>query len=560
MNPGCDVSPKPHIGKETNFTPLLIQSRCMVTELSRWIPFLAPPLLGALIGYLTNYIAIRMLFRPLRPWSFLRIRLPLTPGIIPAKREELAKRMGQMVGSHLLTADDVGQVLRQSRFRLELQYAVNEKLSTFLDRELGSVQSLVPVNYRDRFRDLINILRWRAVGLVMDYVASPEFERGFREYLRQTADNLLSRDLESFLTPERYAAMHGHLEDRFRAFLAAPETANMVARFIETQIDNLFQSSRPIRDWLPEDLIDVLLLQIEKEMPQLLERFGGLLYDPEFRQRLVIKTQEAIEGFLDSLGGLAGLLSGFINMEQLYAKIPDFLDRTGEELARWLREERTQRQVAIMVRERLETVIDRPLGSYLEKLPYEKVTSIRRFIRDRSISLVQSQRSADLLLTATEKTVQNLKDRSFQSLFDQILPEDGLGQIKNVFEEYLLTRLRSNEARDALDRVLKEHLDLWLLQRPVGRLASRLPADARTELEEGLCHLVEELLQREVPPLIDTLDVASMVEAKVNQLDILQVEDLLMGIMKEQFKYINLFGALLGFLIGLVNLLIWQFA
>ena len=87
-----------------------------------------------------------------------------------------------------------------------------------------------------------------------------------------------------------------------------------------------------------------------------------------------------------------------------------------------------------------------------------------------------------------------------------------------------------------------------------------MPADARAELEEGFCHLVEELLQREVPPLIDTLDVASMVEAKVNQLDILQVEDLLMGIMKEQFKYINLFGALLGFLIGLVNLLVWQFA
>jgi hypothetical protein len=29
-----------------------------------------------------------------------------------------------------------------------------------------------------------------------------------------------------------------------------------------------------------------------------------------------------------------------------------------------------------------------------------------------------------------------------------------------------------------------------------------------------------------------------------------------MSIMQEQFKYINLFGALLGFLIGLLNLLV----
>ena len=70
---------------------------------------------------------------------------------------------------------------------------------------------------------------------------------------------------------------------------------------------------------------------------------------------------------------------------------------------------------------------------------------------------------------------------------------------------------------------------------------------------------IGEVLQKEVPPLIETLNVARMVEEKVNRLDILKVEGLLMGIMKEQFKYINLFGALLGFLIGLINLLVLHF-
>ncbi|MDI6793986.1 MAG: DUF445 family protein [bacterium] len=59
-----------------------------------------------------------------------------------------------------------------------------------------------------------------------------------------------------------------------------------------------------------------------------------------------------------------------------------------------------------------------------------------------------------------------------------------------------------------------------------------------------------------MPPLLETLNVRRIVEEKVNSLDILKVESLLMGIMKEQFKYINWFGALLGFLIGLINLVI----
>ena len=55
---------------------------------------------------------------------------------------------------------------------------------------------------------------------------------------------------------------------------------------------------------------------------------------------------------------------------------------------------------------------------------------------------------------------------------------------------------------------------------------------------------------------METLNIARMVEEKVNGLDLLEVEGLLMGIMKEQFKYINLFGGLLGFIIGLLNLLV----
>ncbi|MBN2706176.1 MAG: DUF445 family protein, partial [Deltaproteobacteria bacterium] len=42
-----------------------------------WLPFVMPPLFGAVIGYFTNYLAIRMLFRPLRKKYILGLPLPL---------------------------------------------------------------------------------------------------------------------------------------------------------------------------------------------------------------------------------------------------------------------------------------------------------------------------------------------------------------------------------------------------------------------------------------------------------------------------------------------------
>ncbi len=525
-----------------------------------WLPWLMPPLLGALIGYVTNYIAIRMLFRPLHPWRLFGLRLPLTPGIIPAKRGELAQRMGQMVGSHLLTADDVRQALEKPAFNRELKGAVNDKLKSFLDRELGPLETLVPDNYQRRFRELVTTMRAKAVMAVTGYLDSDAFETQLRNFIREKGDALLARDLESFLTPARYQEVQSHLDTRLTTILHAPETASNVERFVDERLERLLQSDRSLRDLLPGDLVEVLLQQVEREVPPLLERFGGLLYDPDFRQRLVERARQGIDAFLDSLGGLAGLLSGFVNLDQIYNRIPEFLDKAGEEISHWLREDKTQQQVAVMLRERLEGILDKPLSRFLEKAPYEKVAGARRFLSERSVEAIQSRRTAEVLLGFAEKGLQRIKDRSFRSLLDQNLPAEGVNRMQDELGDQLLKLARSSEAATAIDAVIKDKLEDWLFQCPLGRLSERLPTDVLEELEEGLYRQVGEVLQKEVPPLIETLNISRMVEEKVNQLDILQVEDLLMGIMKEQFKYINLFGAVLGFLIGLINLAVWWMA
>jgi uncharacterized membrane protein YheB (UPF0754 family) len=527
-----------------------------MTGIEQFLPYLLPPLLGAFIGYVTNYIAIRMLFRPLKPWHLFGVRLPLTPGIIPAKRGELAVRMGAMVGSHLLTSDDVGRTLEKEGFRRELRGVVDEKLGAFLDRELGPLATLVPAEFRGRFRELTDLLRWKVCKALFTYLDSPEFEERLRGYLQRKGDELLARDLESFLTPERYEALRGHLEGRIGDFLRSAEVARAVAGFVDARTEQWLSSERTIRALLPADLVEVILAHLEKEVPPLLEKFGGMLYDPEFRERLVAKGKEGIEAFLDSLGGLSGLLAGFINIDKIYGRIPEFLDKAGDELARWLREEKTQAQVSVMLRERIDALLDRPLSVYLEKVPYEKVAGVRRFVRERAVAAVQGRRAVETALALVEGGIGGLKDRSFASLLTKALPEGGTERLRTLLFQRLLATLRAPGARQSLERLVAEKTERWLFSVSLGKLAARLPADVREELEEGVCRLLGEILKKEVPPLVETLNVARMVEDKVNTLDILEVEGLLMGIMQEQFKYINIFGALLGALIGLLNLVL----
>lgn len=524
----------------------------------QYLPYLIPPLLGGVIGYVTNYIAIRMLFRPLRAWRILGIRVPLTPGIIPGKRDELAVRMGEMVGEHLLTADDVGQAFAKDSIQRELRLTVTDKLGSFLDRELGSLESLVPSHFRPRFREIIGLFQAKIVKLIFDYLQSEQFEQKLRDYLQQQAEQLLARDLASFLTPEQYQAAQKHLDDKYSKFFQSPRTAGMVGDYVNHKTGKLLATDLPLRDLLPADLVELLLVQLEKEMPPLVEKFGGMLYDPTFRARMVKKGKQSIDSFLDSLGGLAGILSGFMDLDKIYDRIPEFLDKAGDEVADWLKDEKTQQQLAKLMRERVDSWLDRSLASYVEKMPYEKIEGVRQFIKDQVVDTIQSRKTIDTALILTESAVDHLKDRPFAELLNRALPENGLQHGQEQLADKLLETIRSPQARAALEKILIEQSNQWLYHKPLGLLSARMPGDLRQEIESGTCQLIEEMLKKEAPRLVETLNVQRMVEEKVNGLDLLQVEDLLMGIMKEQFKYINIFGGLLGFLIGFMNIFAFQ--
>jgi uncharacterized membrane protein YheB (UPF0754 family) len=525
---------------------------------TEFLPYLIPPILGGFIGYVTNYVAIRMLFRPLHPWRLFGIRLPLTPGVIPSQRHELARRMGEMVGSHLLTTGDVVQTLEGEAFRRELKIAVSDKLTGFLDRDIGLVKELIPTPFSSRFDELIERLSEKLAVACRDYLNSESFEIQFDQFVRAKLNELLAYDLESCLKPEQYDRLRHHLDNRLTALCNSSALAESVGAFVDERTDRLLRSDQPMRKLLPEDLVDALLSQLEKEVPPLLEKFGGMLYDPDFRLRLLEKIQSAIRNFLDSLGGLTGLLSGFLNMNKLDEKIPAMLDQASEEIALWLREEKTQAEVAALLRERITTFLDRPLADIVDRLSYEKVDGIRCFLKTQAIALIQSRRTVEALLGLCDRSIQATKDQSFGDLLDQILHEGGRERAIGEISTRLLSLLREPGSVAMLIAAINTPL-LGLLERPIGKLSARFPADLCEELNEGVYRQVSELLRREVPPLLTALNVRQMVEDKVNKLDILQVEDLLLGVMKEQFAYINLFGALLGFLIGLGNLVLLSY-
>ncbi|WP_225073122.1 DUF445 family protein [Desulfuromonas sp. CSMB_57] len=528
----------------------------MTPALVRVLSWLAPPLLGAIIGYVTNTIAIRMLFRPLRPWYIWKWRLPLTPGIIPSKRGELAMRIGEMVGSHLVTGEEVGRALERDAFRRELRMAVADRLDALLHRELGPAAELVPERFRVRFDELAERLRWQLSRELFLYLESPVFAQRLRCWLQERGERLLSRDVAGLLPPQQRLLVENHLRRLAKEWIQSAATGRAAAHMLDEQLSQWLDSDASLRDWLPAELVAGLLDRLEAELPALLERLVAMLQQPEIREGLLRRAQEAIQKFIASLGGLSGLVSSFLKPETISRHLPGLLDRGAEQLSAFLAEEQTRQQIAELLRQRLEGLLDRPVRDLLARVPYGRIARVKRALRARVVVLVRGDAGGRLADAVLDQLLTSVRGRTLGELLAAGLPEGGLERGQAALAERLLAVLCSPTARAVVEAELAVLAQEWLYRRPLGRLSARMSSEARAELEEALGQQLTELLRKEVPALVESLDVRSMVEDKVNGLDILEVEGLLLGIMQEQFKYINLFGALLGGLIGLVNLLL----
>ncbi|MDR0136291.1 DUF445 family protein [Metabacillus idriensis] len=91
--------------------------------------------IGAVIGGITNHLAIKMLFKPHNAKYLFGMKIPFTPGLIPKRRVELADQMGKMVVGHLLTPDGIRRKLANDDFHKTVTSWVNNEAKRLINSE-----------------------------------------------------------------------------------------------------------------------------------------------------------------------------------------------------------------------------------------------------------------------------------------------------------------------------------------------------------------------------------------------------------------------------------------
>jgi uncharacterized membrane protein YheB (UPF0754 family) len=180
-------------------------------DLTTFWTVVIPPLGGAIIGYFTNDIAIKMLFRPYKPIYLGKRKLPFTPGLIPANQERLAKKISDTIMGSLLTPEELQKLakrlLETDRVQGAILWILNLALKQIRDDKQQKTAKILADILRDLFGESLPRLL-KALSRREDFLEA-QINQVFDKILlevslneiqaRQLADWLL----ESLLPPDR---------------------------------------------------------------------------------------------------------------------------------------------------------------------------------------------------------------------------------------------------------------------------------------------------------------------------------------------------------------------
>ena len=528
-----------------------------IAESAPYLVYLAPPLVGAFIGYLTNRVAIRMLFRPLKAWRLGRFRIPMTPGVIPSKRHQLADNIGEMVGEHLLTSDEISNSLQRDEFQEHLQILIESTIGSTLKKDLGSLKAIIPAAYRTYFDIGVKTASYKIKEKLHAYLRGDNASQILEESVEKWIDVVLAGKISDLIPADHYGHLSTRLVDGLDQIFHDPSTETELASRISKEIRGFIGAGNSCADLLPDKIREAILEAVRDQTPRLLSQAARLLDDPEVKNRLVEAVIVAIEEFVETLGPMSNMVKGFLKRELLDQKIREYFDDKHEDISSFFQDQYIEIRVRAALGERLDSVLAAPLSDILKIEHSDQLDSVSRIIAQKLLGLFDTPETRRMLFQFLEDYFTGITsdgEHSTGEAIKRLIGAELLDEYRARLKDLLVGAFQSVETTQLVDRIVDDLVE-QLVNKPIGRLDHLIPQGVTGAMCTSLREMTTRLLISEVPGIVKSLNIRKIVTDRIDSFDLLRLEQLLLSIMAEQFKYINLFGALLGFIIGCANLI-----
>ncbi len=518
--------------------------------------------ISAFVGYITNWVAIKMLFRPKKEWRIGGVRVPFTPGLFPQRRDELALNLGRAVREHLLTDEAVAERLKSPEIRERVNRAISDYGKRWLKRDLPSINNLIPPTFQTDWENTLKKSELFVEAKLNELLSHPEFEKWIQAQIETYLDALAKQPLSDWLTPTLLDRISNTASAYLLQLIREPSFHTRLNRVVEERFEILLKEDPTLSDLLPSELKVTLWAHLEEQLPAWLDQSITLLDDESIKKRIRIEIYETVDQALtktfrqDSLWDQIklGFIEGyFMSAEELKERIDKSLDQAAPRLRDWVRQPFIQERARTILRDSIEKLLAQRLSKF--NLTPDKLVPLKDRIVDSAIALSHDPGFQKQVHFFIQEQIQQSSTQSLSEIFPT-LPDSRA--VSEWVASSLLSVLRDKKTIRNLKQWLWHEIEKWLRQ-PLGKLDRMVSPDLFEKTCLAITDRVLETASATLPQIVQSLDLENLIKKEVDKLSVDEIELLVLRVTGRQLRAITWFGAVLGALIGILQVLLILF-
>jgi len=497
-------------------------------------------------GFGAAWMAIWMLFHPYHPVRILGVTV-WPQGMIPRHREKLAQSIGNAVGNELVSQETVFDALFEtSFFKRKVEDFVDSYTKELLSTTYPSFLEVLPSQARAQVLDTISGLQYRLAEHIAAMLKSEETADAVRAFVDRQIDELLSRRVEETLSDDAIERIRGFIEDRVDALVTAEGFEQKVREFVSGRLDDLARSNATLADTFTPETVAFIKERIDSQVPPIVHHLADIATSEGTQKQIGALIKREVDDYYEQLSLIKKI---FISRERIHHEVDDLVNKTlPRRIEEYLRGPAFEQEAEAFLNATIDKVLAQPLQALIGQIDSEKFDSIKEQLANRILELAKSEELTNSIATYVTDALDRLRPQSLAEAMQHAAP-DFVSRAKQFLSNGLLTLLSRDDTARTINAILSSQIERLMIA-PIGRLGDHVSEDSARRASEALVERITVAARERLPAAIAEFDVGSVVRKKVSEYPLEKLEALVLSVAQQHLKKIEIFGAIIGFLIG----------
>lgn len=475
-----------------------------------------PIIVGSIIGYITNWLAIKMLFRPYRKKSIFGISIPFTPGLIPKELDRIAKSVGDAVGEHLLSPTVITGALSSKVVNDRVNLWIKDEYFSLKNKE-ESIVELLKVEDMDNFNQIIDLLSESITRFLLDEIETEKFKEMITNYIEL---NIYEGYKDTVVTTIKTKG-----NEYLNKLLNSDDTKSFIDKILLNKIEELNTDERYLSEIISNETLYIINDILEKNKYVIGESIKEAFKDPDINKRFT----KSISEFVNQ--NISRVITMFISPEQISEKVLHVVEK-------YINDPNSNDDYIMLIN----NAINKLMGSKISSIVY----NLRPLINEEQISNLSCTIQRSISEEMISELIFNIEKKFLES--EQEIKQYILNNISNNLDSLFI----STSFREGISTFIRGSIDS-ITNKPISSVLEKLDEETISTTIVLLKSIFDTFAKNELPKVIEFFNVSSIVEKQINSFEVEYTEKLILDIANKELKAITWLGALLGAIMGMLT-------